>query len=105
MTNTLSVMVMVVRSDLLLGMGSSKDLGGLEQHQDLGLHWFSGFHKLAGGRLIVANWLGQRISAMVLILLFLTQNKVCWKWSDHGRARSITNCLVLSVKSGETKED
>lgn len=70
--------------------------GGKEQHPTLGLDFFSGFHVLLNGNVIVANWLGHGKQGTAPHLFeFDADNNVVWQWADHQAARQVTNVLVL----------
>lgn len=60
------------------------------------LDWFSGFHLLPNGHLLVANWLGHGAWGKGPHLLELDrENRLLWSWEDHQAARQVTNALLL----------
>lgn len=73
-----------------------RKLGGEENFPGVGLDWFSGFHQLPGGNVVVANWLGHDKWGTGPHLVELTpDNTIAWSWADHDAAMQITNVLVL----------
>jgi hypothetical protein len=71
-------------------------VGGMQNHPQLGLGWFSGFDLLANGNIVVANWLGHgKQGSGVHIVEFDRDNRVVWTWVDHQQATTITNVLVV----------
>lgn len=73
-----------------------RKLGGEENFPGVGLDWFSGFHALPGGNVVVANWLGHDKWGTGPHLVELTpDNTIAWSWEDHDAAMQVTNVLVL----------
>ncbi len=78
-----------------------KTLGG---NSNVGQKWYSGFHLLENGNIVVANWLGHGQEGKgPHAVEFDSSNKLVWSWEDHTLASTITNLLVLDSPSSETK--
>jgi len=75
-------------------------VGGRKNHQ--GLQWFSGFHHLDNGNIVVANWLGHgKAGKGPHLVEFDKANRLVWKWEDHEKAKQVTNVLVLDDLDGQ----
>ena len=73
-----------------------KELGGATAHPTAQLQWFSGFHVLANGNTVIANWLGDgKIGMGPHAVEFDANNKLVWSWKDFAAAMTVTNLLVL----------
>lgn len=65
------------------------------------LDWFSGFHLLPNGHLVVANWLGHGAWGKGPHLVEVDAgNRLVWQWDDHLAAKQVTNVLVLDAVPG-----
>ncbi|MFT5295026.1 MAG: hypothetical protein ACI9YH_001036 [Colwellia sp.] len=70
--------------------------GGVKDHPDARLKWFSGFSLLADKSVVVANWLGHKQQGTGPHLVqFDRNNKLIWQWEDHTLAAEITNFILL----------
>ena len=77
-----------------------RTVGGRKNHE--GLQWFSGFHHLDSGNIVVANWLGHgKAGKGPHLVEFDKDNKLVWKWEDHQKAKQITNVLILDDLNGQ----
>lgn len=75
-------------------------VGGRKNHE--GLQWFSGFHHLDNGNIVVANWLGHgKAGKGPHLVEFDRENKLVWKWEDHEKAKQVTNVLLLDELDGQ----
>ncbi|MDP6113612.1 MAG: hypothetical protein QGF00_15430 [Planctomycetota bacterium] len=78
----------------------ARTVGGRKNHE--GLQWFSGFHHLDSGNIVVANWLGHgKAGKGPHLVEFDKDNKLVWKWEDHQKAKQITNVLILDDLNGQ----
>ena len=78
----------------------TRTVGGRKNHE--GLQWFSGFHHLDNGNIVVANWLGHgKAGKGPHLVEFDKDNKLVWKWEDHQKAKQITNVLILDDLDGQ----
>ncbi|MCB9680847.1 MAG: hypothetical protein H6733_05180 [Alphaproteobacteria bacterium] len=72
--------------------------GGLVDHPDLGLDWFSGFDHVNDDVVVVANWLGHGTwGTGPHVVAFDATNAVAWSWADHDALKQVTNVLVLDA--------
>ena len=70
-------------------------MGGKEEHQKVGLAWFSGFQAFDNGNVLVANWRGHGyLKKGPHLIEFTRDNKVVWQWYDS-KLKTVTNVLVL----------
>jgi len=87
---TVTVIELDKDGKILSTLGSTKD------HANARLLWFSGFHRIANGNFVVANWCGHgKTGQGPHVVEFDAGNKLVWQWEDHVAAKTVTNVLVL----------
>lgn len=73
-------------------------LGGSVAHPQGRLLWFSGFHIMRDGGVVVANWCGHgHLGQGPHAVQFNKENQLIWSWEDHHLVRTVTNLLVLEA--------
>jgi hypothetical protein len=88
---------------------TTANVGGKAEHADLGLDFFSGFHRFDGcngsdsattpeGNIIAASWLGHvetPAQDTPHLIEFTADNQVAWTWGNQDVARQVTNVWVV----------
>jgi hypothetical protein len=72
-------------------------LGGMEDHPQARLLWFSGFQILRDGGVVAANWCGHgHLGKGPHAVRFDRENRLIWSWEDHLLVRTATNLLIIA---------